>query len=466
MSELERGIWLERARLPDGWRDGVRLGVDAAGNIGALSIEPARPGDERVSGAVIPGMPNLHSHAFQRAAAGLTERRHTTDRDSFWSWREVLHDFVTRITPEQSAAIAAQLYVEMLKAGFTAVGEFHYLHRDAAGNAYDNPAEMSLRLIDAAGETGIGLTMLPVLYSVGGYRGVEPNAGQRRYILDVDAFVDLVGDLVAVAEGQPTLRVGIAPHSVRQVPAEPLLAALNGARAIDTSMPVHIHAAEQVRDVDEHVAITGARPVEWLLANAPVNDRWCLVHATHLNADEITGLAESGAIAGLCPSTEGNLGDGLFPLESYLEQGGRWGIGSDSHISVSPVEELRWLEYGRRLATLSRNVAAPGHGGSTGARLFDDALAGGAQALGRPLGALSPGHACDLVVLDTDHPLLYGRDGDTLIDSWVFSGNTPTVRHVMTAGNWVVRDGRHRNEDAIAENFRTAVRALSEFRSR
>jgi formimidoylglutamate deiminase len=461
MATLDRTLWLERARLPDGWHDSVRVGFDTAGTITAVSAGAPQTCDERVAGIVIPGVPNLHSHAFQRAAAGLTERRHTADQDSFWSWREVMHGFVTRITPDQHQAIAAQLYVEMLKAGYTGVGEFHYLHLDPAGQRYADRAEMSRRCVAAAEQTGIALTLLPVLYSVGGYHGKEPNAGQRRYILDVLDFCNIVAAMTKEAAERPRLRVGIAPHSVRQVPAEPLHDALAAASEIDLTMPIHIHAAEQVRDVEEHVATTGARPVEWLLNKTGLDQRWCLVHATHLNEFEINGLALSGAVAGLCPTTEGNLGDGLFPFEAYLAAGGRWGIGSDSHVSVNPVEELRWLEYGRRLATLSRNVAAPGQGGSTGARLFDDALSGGAQALGQAVGAIAEGRAADLVVLDPMHPALYGREGEAIVDSWIFASSERLPRRVMAGGRWVVEDGRHVDEEAISEAFRKAVAELA-----
>jgi formimidoylglutamate deiminase len=470
LNTTSQSFWLEKAWLTDGWCTDVRLQVSPAGEIISVSTGALQSGDEAIPGAIIPGLPNLHSHAFQRAAAGLTEHRHSggpgspDTPDSFWTWREVLHGFVTRLNPDDQDAIARQLYLEMLKSGYTAVGEFHYLHKDPSGTAYADPAEMSHRLINAAEHVGIGMTLLPVLYSVGGYRGVEINAGQRRYVLEVEQFIDLISSLYGTLKDKPSLRIGIAPHSVRQVPAEQLFDALNGIQGIDPSMPVHIHAAEQVRDVDEHIATTGARPVEWLLANAPVNEHWCLVHATHVNANEVAGMATANAVAGLCPTTEANLGDGLFPLEDYLAQGGRWGIGSDSHISVSPVEELRWLEYGQRLATLTRNVSAhrgdQGQGGSTAARLCRDALSGGAQALGRAIGALAPGCSADLVVLDTDHPLLYGRRDDRLLDTWVFSGNTPTVRHVMTAGKWVIRDGHHPDEEAIAQNFRKVMTAL------
>jgi formimidoylglutamate deiminase len=461
MAFIERTLWLEHARLSDGWRDGVRIAVDASGRFTQLATGEAEPGEERVYGHVLPGIPNLHGHAFQRAAVGLTERRHTADGDSFWSWREVMHGFVTRIAPDQHQAIAAQLYMEMLKAGYTGVGEFHYLHLDPAGRSYDDPAEMSRRCVAAADETGIALTLLPVLYSVGGYDGVEPNPGQRRYILDVLDFCNIVAAMSKESAARPHLRVGIAPHSVRQVPAQQLHEALAAASEIDPTMPIHIHAAEQVKDVDAHVAATGARPVEWLLDNTGLEGRWCLVHATHLNDREVEGLARSGAIAGLCPTTEGNLGDGLFPLSAYLAAGGKWGIGSDSHVSVDPVEELRWLEYGQRLTTLSRNVAAPGQGGSTGARLLDDALAGGAQALSQACGAIAEGCSADLIVLDPEHPALYGRNDDFVVDSWIFGSSEPLVRRVMAAGRWVVEDGRHVNEEAITKAFRKAIAELA-----
>ena len=456
-------FWCERALLPDGWADRVRLEVDAGGTISDVHAGVDGDGAARVDGLVLPGMPNLHSHAFQRAAAGLTERRVSGvgEDDSFWTWRAVMHAFVTRLAPEDNAAIAAQLYVEMLKAGYTSVGEFHYLHRDSNGDPYGDPGEMSQSIVSAAARAGIGLTLLPVLYSVGGYGGSKANAGQRRYILEVDDFLDLVALLEARYGEDPQVRIGIAPHSVRQVPAGPLAAALAGFRKLSPGGPIHIHAAEQVKDVEAHVSHTGARPVAWLLDNADVDGRWCLVHATHLDARETADLARSGAVAGLCPSTEGNLGDGLFPLAPYLKEGGVWGIGSDSHVSVNPMEELRWLEYGQRLISRTRNVAAPGSDGSTGARLFTDALAGGAQALGRPVGAIAAGRRADLVVVDPDDPQLFGRTGDGLLDSLIFtsSGANP-VRHVMCAGRWVVRDGRHEGEGRIAADFRAAVARL------
>lgn len=452
--------WCERALLPDGWADAVRFDVGADGMITDVRSGAGAGGAERIDGIVLPGMPNLHSHAFQRAAAGLTERRVSGAGDSFWTWRAVMHAFAARLRPDDNEAVAAQLYVEMLKAGYTAVGEFHYLHRDADGAPYADLGEMSHGIAAAAARTGMGLTLLPVLYCVGGYGGMEPNDGQRRYILEVGDFLDLVGQLQARYARDAHVRIGIAPHSVRHVPAEPLAEALAGFRGLCPDGPVHIHAAEQAKDVEAHLEHAGARPVAWLLDHADVDVRWCLVHATHLDADETARLAGSGAVAGLCPSTEGNLGDGLFPLAGYLAAGGAWGIGSDSHVSVSPLEELRWLEYGQRLIGRVRNVAAPGAGGSTGARLFADALAGGAQALGRPIGSIAPRRRADLMVLDPDHPQLFGRDGDALLDSLIFGGAANPVCHVMSGGRWVVRDGRHADEERVAAEYRAAVARL------
>lgn len=453
-------IFLEAALLPTGWAENVRVTVDGDGTIAAVEAGAGKDGAEAVAGIALPGMPNLHSHAFQRAAAGLTERRHSTAGDSFWTWREVVHDFVTKITPDDVEAIAAQLYVEMLKAGYTAVGEFHYVHHDQDGRPYGDPAEMSERVVVAAKRTGLGLSLLPVLYTVGGYGDVEPNAGQRRYMMTPDAFLDLVATLHARYSDDPQVRIGIAPHSIRQVPPDHLAACLDGFQGIDAGAPIHIHIAEQVRDVEASVQHVGAQPVEWLLANCAVDERWCLVHATHMTGTEMRGLAESGAVAGLCPTTEANLGDGIYPLADYLAAGGRLGIGSDSHISVSPVEELRWLEYVQRLTHLSRNVSADAAGGSTGARLYKTALAGGAQALGRPVGAIDAGHRADIVIVDGEHPQLIGRQGDVLLDSLIFAGNANPVRHVMVGGAWCVRGGHHADEDAIAQSYRKTVEGL------
>jgi formimidoylglutamate deiminase len=445
---MPHGGWAERARFEV---DGDRFAPAAAADA---------DGAQRLGRYVVPGVPNLHSHAFQRAMAGLAERRGNS-QDSFWSWREVMYQFAGRVGPDALRAIAAQLYVEMLKAGYTQVCEFHYLHHQPDGRPYADAAAMSLALIEAAQEAGIGLTLLPTLYMTGGFDGRPLTERQRRFGHEVDAYLRLLERVSALES--PMLRVGIALHSLRAVPQEALRTVLGDALARDR--PIHIHIAEQIGEVQDSLAIRNARPVEWLLDHMPVDARWCLVHATHMTEPETRRLAATGAVAGLCPTTEANLGDGLFPLPAYLDAGGAIGIGSDSHISVSPVEELRWLEYGQRLITRHRNVAATAATPSTGERLFALALAGGAQASGvdiARLGASAGGAAprADLVVLDDASPLLAGRDEAHAIDSWLFAGNANLVRDVMVAGRWVVRDFRHRDEERIAVRYRNVVEGL------
>ncbi|MDO1528595.1 formimidoylglutamate deiminase [Fulvimonas sp. R45] len=455
----------------DGWAQDATFGIDAGGRFAAAGER-----GETIGRWVLPGMPNLHSHAFQRAMAGLAERRGEPSiapapghedpktaipgrapQDSFWSWRETMYAFASAIGPDELKAIAAQLYVEMLKAGYTQVCEFHYLHHRPDGTPYAPAETMSLALVEAAREAGIALTLLPVLYMSGGFDGRPLSARQRRFGHAVDAYLRLLETLRA-HEGDG-LRTGVALHSLRAVPGAALREVLAAAPARDC--PIHIHIAEQVGEVQDCLATRGARPVEWLLDHAAVDARWCLVHATHLTADETARLARSGAVAGLCPVTEANLGDGLFPLADYLDAGGTLGIGSDSHISVSPVEELRWLEYGQRLATRHRNVAARHPGDSVGETLWRAALRGGAQASGLPVGELRPGARADLLVLDDESPLLAARDERSVLDSFLFAGNTPLVRHVMRGGQWVVRDFRHRDEARIAARYRQAVATLA-----
>ena len=349
----------------------------------------------------------------------------------------------------------------MLEAGYTAVGEFHYLHHRPDGRPYADPAELSRALLAAQRATGIGLTLLPVLYLAGGFGGQPPDPGQRRFLHDLDGFERLLEQLQGALAGDPDLALGIAPHSLRAVPDDALLRALALIDRIDPAAPIHIHVAEQAREVHDCLAWCGARPVAHLLEAAPVDPRWCLIHATHMDDDETLALAQSGAVAGLCPTTEANLGDGLFDLAAFLDAGGRFGIGSDSHVSVSPIEELRWLEYGQRLTSLRRLVAASEAEPHCGARLWQAALAGGAQALGRRIGRLAPGCRADLVRLDADHPLLCGRRGDALLDSLVFSGNTSPVRDVMVGGRWRVRDGRHLERERIAAAYRQTIVKLT-----
>jgi formimidoylglutamate deiminase len=452
----------EQAWLQQGWQNEVAFAVDA----GRLAVPADSDATTReiVRGWVVPGMPNLHSHAFQRAMAGLAERRGHSE-DSFWTWREVMYAFAGCIGPDELRAIAAQLYVEMLKAGYTQVCEFHYLHHAPGGKPYADPAAMSLALIEAAQEAGIGLTLLPTLYMTGGFDGRALSERQRRFGHDVDAYLRLVERLRAMESN--TLRVGIALHSLRAVPEEAMRTVL--AADVARGCPIHIHVAEQIGEVQDCLALRKARPVEWLLDHAPVDARWCFVHATHMDAHETQRLAATGAVAGLCPTTEANLGDGLFPLKAYLDAGGAIGIGSDSHISVSPIEELRWLEYGQRLLTRHRNVSATTRTPSTGERLFASALAGSARAAGVALGSLDAAASeasprADLLALDAASPLLAGRDAAHAIDSWIFAGNTNLVRDVMVAGEWVVRDFRHRDEARVAARYREVVERIAKAR--
>ena len=447
------------ALLPDGWADAVRIEADATGAITAVTPKSESRNASILTGPVLPGMPNLHSHAFQRAMAGWAER--AGSGGDFWGWRETMYRFLGRLGPEECEAVAAQLYVEMLKAGYTSVGEFHYVHHDPAGRPYDRPGEMSERIVAAATRAGIGLTLLPVLYARGGFDDAPVGEAQRRFATDTDGLLAIVAELRRAHSADPQIRIGVAPHSLRAVPPEALAALVAGIQAEDQMAPIHIHVAEQTQEVEACQAATGARPVEWLLGEAPVDGRWCLVHATHMTETETRALAASDAVAGLCPTTEANLGDGLFALPGYLGAGGKLGIGSDSNVSVDPVEELRWLEYGQRLVRRERLIAASETAPSTGARLVALALAGGSQALGRPIGRIEVGARADLVVLDADHPTLIGRAGDGLLDSLVFASRGNPVKDVVVGGRRVIRDGRHAAEEATLAAYHAALGALA-----
>jgi formimidoylglutamate deiminase len=426
--------------------------IDIAANGVIVSVAPQSDAKaERLAGLVVPGMPNVHSHAFQRAMAGLAERA-GPHGDNFWRWREVMYRFLAVLTPDDVEAIAAQLYVECLQHGYTSVAEFHYLHNAPDGSPYADPAEVAHRIIAASQSSGIGLTLLPVLYCHAQFGGAPPTDGQRRFILTQDAYASLYQSLT----GKTAL--GVAPHSLRAVTPEELSAAI----AIAGDTRIHIHVAEQEKEVVDCIAWSGTRPVAWLLDHAPVDQRWCLVHATHMDDCERRRLASNEAVAGLCQTTEANLGDGIFPLRPFLAEGGRFGIGSDSNVCTSPVEELRWLEYVRRLETRARNVTETRQGASVATSLYTRALAGGAQALGRHAAAIVPGNPADLLVLDTDHPALVGRSGDALLDAWLFSGNTTPVRHVMVGGEWMIRDGMHRAQATIAAEFARTMRRLAD----
>lgn len=447
----------ERALLPDGRVVPAWMRVGDEGRFSEVSTTPLAGTPVPLHGLTVPGVTNLHSHAFQRALAGRAERARSGAVDSFWTWRETMYRFLATLDPDQVEAIATRLFVEMLEAGYTHVVEFHYLHKDPAGSPYADPHEMARRLVAAARRARIGLTLLPVIYDAGGFGGVDLLDGQRRFHMTTAEALELRGLLAREYED---IASGIALHSLRGV-SPAALSSFHDARSQWSRAPVHIHISEQLREVEECLAWSGARPVEWLLDNVTVDADWCLVHATHLTEGELAGVVESGAVIGLCPTTEANLGDGIFPFSDHLRRGGRWGIGSDSHVSVDPVEELRWLEYVQRLARRERNVAAPRPGGSTGAALLVGAAEGGAGAAGRAGGALAAGRAADLVVLDPAAPAFAGHGSETLADAWLFSGNRSAVDRVMVAGRWVVEDGRHPESRSSLAGLREALAGFS-----
>ncbi len=434
-------LLLEEAWLPGGWARDVGLEVEGGTVARVVPGAPAGFGETR-AGRAIPGLPNLHSHLFQRAMAGLAERR-GPGADSFWTWRQVMYGFLSRLGPEDVEAVAAQAMVEMLERGFTALAEFHYLHHAPDGTPYVNPAEMAQRIAAAAAGTGMGLTLLPVLYTHGGFGSLPPGEGQRRFLNGTDAYLRLLDASRRALAPLDGARLGVAPHSLRAATGAQIAEVL----AAHPEDPVHIHVAEQMAEVEACVAWCGQRPVEHLLATQPVGPRWCAVHATHMTAEETRDLAASGAVAGLCPITEANLGDGFFNAVAYA---GAWGVGSDSNVEVTAPGELRLLEYGQRLLHRGRNLLARGEGRSTGEDLYAAALAGGAQACGRDIGRIAEGARADLVWL---------APGTTL-DDYVFVAGPAAVREVMVGGRTVVRDGRHAAREAIAARFARTVARL------
>ncbi len=446
-------VHFKSALLADGWANDVRVAI-ADGVFASISRDtPPQPGDERAA-LGLPGLTNVHSHAFQRGMAGLTEHR-GLDVDDFWTWRELMYRFVRNITPEDAEALATQAYVEMLEAGFTRVGEFHYLHHDPSGRPYADLAEMASRIIAAADRSGIALTLLPVFYAHGGFGAQPSHEGQQRFVTDLDQFARLVESSrrLLVPLRHPTL--GIAPHSLRAVTPHELAAV----QSLADSGPIHIHAAEQLREVEECLAWSGARPIEWLLSNAPIDRRWCIVHATHMNDSEVLTLAASRAAVGLCPITEANLGDGIFPAAKYLRAGGVFGIGTDSNVLINAAQELRQLEYSQRLQHRKRNVLAGESGSSVGRTVFEGALKGGAQALGVATG-IEVGAPADMFSLAVDDVAFASRAGDQLLDTFVLAGGEACVDRVWRAGVCVVTGGRHREREKTEPRYRSALERL------
>jgi formiminoglutamate deiminase len=448
-------LWLEKALLGEEWAEGVAIEIEA-GLIRSLVKSTLPPSDaERPAGIAVPGTTNLHSHAFQRAMAGLAERR-GPEEDSFWSWREVMYRFLAILDPDDIEAIAEWAYVEMLEGGFTSVGEFHYVHNAPDGQRYADPAETGGRIVAAAATAGIGLALLPTFYAHGGCGGQPSAEGQRRFLSDLDGFQRLLEASRRHLSRLEGAVLGISPHSLRAVTEAELRSLL----AMHSSGPVHIHAAEQTREVEECLAWSGARPVEWLLDHMPLDPRWCLIHATHMTPEECDRLARSGATAGLCPITEANLGDGIFEATRFVECGGRLGVGSDSNLRISLAEELRTLEHSQRLRDRMRSRLCP-RGGSTGRFLLQAAAAGGAQALGLATGRIAEGLRADIVVLDPDHPALVGRSGDAMLDAWVFAAGDGAVRDVWVAGRHVVANGRHRDRERLRKRFGEVAKRLA-----
>ncbi len=444
-------FWFDHAWLPTGWARHVR--VETLGSTIEAVHHPVAPTplDQRYSIA-LPGLPNLHSHAFQHAMAGLAERAGGKADDNFWTWRQLMYGQVARLAPEQLLAIAAMAQIEMLEAGLTRVGEFHYLHHQSDGTPYDAPAEMAAALAAAASETGIGLTLLPVFYAHAGFGGVPPEPAQRRFITDLDGYARLLDESGRAIAGLDGAVLGVAPHSLRAVTLQELSAVAN----LRPGAPVHIHIAEQTGEVADCLAWSGQRPIALLMASLGVDARWCLVHATHAEPPELQAMARSGAVAGLCPITEANLGDGLFPAAEWRSLGGRYGVGSDSNVRIDACEELRLLEYGQRLQHRRRNILCADDS-TTGATLFAESLTGGAQALGVPAAGLAPGAPADWVVLRADHA---GLAGNSLFDRLIFVRGTAAVEGVWRAGRQVVSEGRHVARDAVAARYAATMDAL------
>jgi formimidoylglutamate deiminase len=452
-------LFAKDALLPSGWAKDVALEIDAQGNF--ASIQPGSPptAGTHVRGPLLPGMPNAHSHAFQRALAGRIERAGKAS-DSFWSWRETMYELIAALDPDDLAAIAAAAYLEMLRGGYTAVGEFHYLHHAADGTPYARRSEMSLRLLDAAERTGIGCTLFPVLYGSSGFGGSPPAPRQARFLNDLEGYLEIWDDAARAILGKGDQRLGTAPHSLRAVLPEQLQTLVATIDERDPTAPFQMHICEQRAEVEACRRWSGQTPIQWLAANVSLSQRWTLVHATHSTAGERSTLALAGASVALCPTTEANLGDGIFPAASFVRDGGRYAIGSDSQVAIDAAEELRWLEYVQRLTSERRCVLA-GAGGSTGEAMYAEAAATGGIALARKIGLLAPGFRADVVVLDAAHPLLAGRAPETMLDSYVFAAGASAVRDVMVGGRWVIEGGAHRDERAIVEAARrTAERVF------
>jgi formimidoylglutamate deiminase len=458
MTNSTKKLFAKNILLNDGWHSDITLTIKN-GVISAIDTGYVE-GAERVSGSVIPGMVNCHSHAFQRAFAGFSEQG-SEGQDSFWTWRSIMYKFLSQLTTDNAEVIARQLYIEMLKMGYTRVAEFHYLHHQIDGKAHAPLAAMAEAIFKASKSAGIGLTMLPVLYRFSGFGALVPNDGQKRFINTVEQFNQLVSDCFLLSERFENTNVGIAPHSLRAVDKTSLQQAVDHVRGLDPYAPIHIHIAEQQKEVDDCLAHFNKRPVQWLLDNMTLDAQWCLIHATHINEQERKGIIASQAIAGICPTTEANLGDGIFPTTEFLLENGTFAIGSDSHISVNPIEELRWLEYAQRLIKQQRAILVSNEQASVGANLWQKAALGGAQSTHSNTGELALGKQADLLVLSADKTKLFAHNNQHLLDSMIFASQQNPISDVMVNGQWVVKEGVHALEQNTAAAFAKILQTLS-----
>ena len=457
-------LYAESVLIGNQWHNNKTFNISSNGIIESIT-DGKEEGAETAKGAVIPGMVNCHSHAFQRAFAGFSEYR-ANQADSFWSWRDIMYRFVANMTPEDAHKVARYLYLEMLQAGYTCVAEFHYLHHQNGGTQYSDQAEMSHQVINAALEAGIAITHLPVLYSYAGFNELAPSAQQGRFIHKTDDYCRLLEKLNHGYQNTPNVGLGIAPHSLRAVSEQQLLTIVPFIKKFNPNSPVHIHIAEQPKEVEDCVGYYGQRPVEWLLNlfkenEYKIDQSWCLIHATHLTAEEVSQLAESGAVAGICPTTEANLGDGIFPTMEYLSAGGKLAIGSDSHIAVNVADELRTLEYAQRLTKYQRAVLVAEDCPSVGQYLYSHAAKHGAATVNQKVGSLEVGHRADLVVLDSQHPTLYEKNGSQILDAAIFGCDKLPVKDVMVAGQWKVNDARHVDANKITQDYLSVMKKLS-----
>ena len=455
----QQTYFIKKALLSQGWAKNVRLGVDDKGLIVSLQANVLAEQDDHRLGLVIPGLVNCHSHAFQRAMAGLTEYQ-VSPTDTFWSWRKTMYRFANLVSPEDLQDIASYLYLEMIKQGYTSVAEFHYVHHQPNGKPYSSVSQLSQSVINAANIAGINLTLLPVLYMNAGFGDQALLDDQKRFGNSVDSYLALHDEATRYCSHQSQHSLGMALHSLRAVPASSMTEVISHFKDRAHSCPIHIHIAEQTQEVEQSIKALGKRPVEWLLDKYDIDKQWCLIHATHMTPKETAQVAKSGATVVICPTTEANLGDGLFPLRQYLDDGGQIAIGSDGNTCTNPMEELRWLEYGQRLLSRTRNVASDDRERHTGTNLYRHCLEGGARSIGQKPGALTLGGRADLIVLDDNSADLANIAADSILDVLIFGTSQSLIKDVMVNGTWKITNYHHADEERIRNTFISATRAL------